>query len=320
MRSKITKDKHLASNALASVVVRGLVKTDQGDQVDACADARAPPPIIIDPEDIYYWIRPDGVPARTFPKLPCPKQLCVELEIGKKLGEGSCGCVYAATATRLFDPSNPLDAVEHPQAPILPELVIKVASPGQRWRLEREASAYEEMQVIQGISVARCYGWFEAKLTEGSSILGFENSVDGYSSDESDSDESDSDDSHSRPGREEPPDVLSFLVLERLGGFLKMGKNYFNERDIFEVYEDLGRLGITHDDVRYSNLVRAAPGPPGFKSRRCPYHNHAHRYRVIDFDKCYKSDTTVEHLIEMSDYALKRVFEGVKQYFEMEPW
>ncbi|OBZ73798.1 hypothetical protein A0H81_06134 [Grifola frondosa] len=314
--SKVVRDKHLPSNALASAMVSGLVKTSEGTQVDISAEICAAPPMLIDNEMTDVWIRPDGVPPRTIVPLPDAKHLCLELNIGQKLGAGRCGSVYAATAVRLFDPANPADSLDYPKAPILPELVIKVAEPHQRWRLEQEAGAYEEMQIIQGVSVARCYGLFKAKLEDGWSLLGSENNHDGYSSDESD----DSDDPDSRRGREEPSDVVSFLVLERLGGFLTMRKSYYKKTDIYEAYEDLARLGITHDDVRYSNLLRAAPSPPGFKRRRCPFHQHSHRYRIIDFDKAYKGDVTVEHNIEMSRYALRRVFEGIKGGFEMEPW
>ncbi|OBZ73795.1 hypothetical protein A0H81_06131 [Grifola frondosa] len=314
MQTKFRRSKHLPPNALASAVVSGLVKTNDGAEVDVCADTCTPPPIAVKHQPAKWWRRRGGMPKRKLPKLPTPKYLRLELKVGEKLGEGRCGSVYAPTVVRLFDPANPVDSLDYPKAPILPELVIKVAEPHQRWRLKREASAYEEMQVLQGISVARCYGWFEAKLADGCSVPGHEDDDDDYSY------STDEDDPDCRIRQEEPLDVLSFLVLERLGGFLTMGKDYYKETDIYEVYEDLGVLGITHDDVRYRNLVLAAPSPPGFENRFCPYHKHPHQYRVIDFDKSFKTDTTVEHNFGMSRYAVRRVFEGIKGYFEMAPW
>lgn len=46
----------------------------------------------------------------------------------------------------------------------IPPLVAKVARPGRRGHLVREAWFYDELATLQGVSVPRCYGWFEAEV------------------------------------------------------------------------------------------------------------------------------------------------------------
>ena len=49
----------------------------------------------------------------------------------------------------------------------LPSLVLKVGRFKHRAEITREAWFYDEMESLQGVVVPRCYGWFEAELTEG---------------------------------------------------------------------------------------------------------------------------------------------------------
>lgn len=47
----------------------------------------------------------------------------------------------------------------------LPFLVIKIARPSRRGRLEREKFWYDHLESLQGVVLARCYGWLEAETT-----------------------------------------------------------------------------------------------------------------------------------------------------------
>ena len=57
--------------------------------------------------------------------------------------------------------------------------------------------------------------------------------------------------------------------------------------DVYEIYNDIGRLGIEHMDPHWRNVVKAPVTP---ESLVCPYHGHRHEWRIIDFDRARKSD------------------------------
>ncbi|KAF8496298.1 hypothetical protein JB92DRAFT_3126183 [Gautieria morchelliformis] len=53
----------------------------------------------------------------------------------------------------------------------LPSLVIKVAARRRSDDLAREAWFYEEMEDIQGVAIAHCYGFFTAEIEQNSEVL-----------------------------------------------------------------------------------------------------------------------------------------------------
>jgi hypothetical protein len=55
----------------------------------------------------------------------------------------------------------------------LPPLVIKVAARRRSDDLARETWFYEEMEDLQGVAIARCYGFFTAEIDPNSEILDF---------------------------------------------------------------------------------------------------------------------------------------------------
>jgi hypothetical protein len=76
------------------------------------------------------------------------------------LGHGRSGSVYPVR----------LDDTEQNS---LPPLVMKVAARRRSENLTREAWFYEEMENIQGASIARCYGFFTAEIDSNSEVLGW---------------------------------------------------------------------------------------------------------------------------------------------------
>ncbi|OBZ77293.1 hypothetical protein A0H81_02064 [Grifola frondosa] len=264
----LPKDEPLALNAVGCVVVRGLVKDRDGKK---------------------------------------PKDFRLELRVRKKLSSGRCGRVFPTSTTSLSDPSNSSDAILSPAPPVLPELVIKIARPNYVESLGREAAAYHEMQAIQGVSIARCYGWFEAELGKDHVLF------DGGESDDSDND--------SGPNAPAPrTNKVSFLVLERLGRNLKMFVNYEEDADIYEVYEDLGFTGVDHADVRYANILMRPKSSRALPTLKCPFHNVVHHYRVVDFDRATKTDFTMEGYNSRTELDLGMLFEGIVRGRIIEPW
>lgn len=82
---------------------------------------------------------------------------------------------------------------------------MKVSYPGFQSSLEREKSVYDELEILQGSAIPRCYGLFQATLPQGSELIGW----DTFEIDDSDSEDTDSD-----------PDTstVSILLLEELDG------------------------------------------------------------------------------------------------------
>lgn len=59
--------------------------------------------------------------------------------------------------------------------------------------------------------------------------------------------------------------------------------------DLKEVMADLTAAHILHADVRRFNFLKA----PEDSLSICPRHGHAHKHRVIDFDRSVKTDKVI---------------------------
>ncbi|GJJ16143.1 hypothetical protein Clacol_010423 [Clathrus columnatus] len=88
--------------------------------------------------------------------------------------------------------------------------------------------------------------------------------------------------------------ILSIILLERLGGNIPIGVPVDSIRDdVYELFHDLSRLGIEILDIRWSNILAVSDNAEmdsDLPGRICPNHGHAHRWRIIDFDYCRKTD------------------------------
>jgi len=100
---------------------------------------------------------PNGFPPRPPSILPSPKGLCINLRLGDKVGNGRVGRIHGVD---ILDSTGPL-----------PPLVAKFALHGHLYSLEREAWFYEEMESLQNVSIARCYGFFIAELDDNHDLI-----------------------------------------------------------------------------------------------------------------------------------------------------
>lgn len=87
--------------------------------------------------------------------LPPPGNMHVRISLGKKLGSGGCSLVYTVKILSDVD---------------LPPLVAKIARTGFQSRISPEASAYQEVEPLQGVVVPLCYGAFEGRLADGCTL------------------------------------------------------------------------------------------------------------------------------------------------------
>ncbi|KAI0060761.1 hypothetical protein BV25DRAFT_1775382, partial [Artomyces pyxidatus] len=159
--------------------------------------------------------------------------------------------------------------------------------------LARDAWFYDEMECLQGCAIARCYGWFEADLSSGQSVLAWSEHP------AEDPDEHDfaldieqnvHPDLLKRTARR---DVLSVLVLERLGERLQRGSRPDDVNDVMSLYEDVSHLGISiAQDVRRQNILEAPRDEPCLPSLPSPFTSRTHSWRVVDFELSVKINYT----------------------------
>ena len=141
--------------------MRGLCIHSDGKDMSLTLSRVSPepvPPYLFDAMDGSYPPAPSPRPS----SLPPPGHLQLELTLASKLGSGRVGDVYALddSKTEISAPSDS-DVFVHP-------LVVKVGGKDTSLStdLAREAWNYEEMECIQGVAIPRCYGIFQAKVSE----------------------------------------------------------------------------------------------------------------------------------------------------------
>ncbi|KIJ49090.1 hypothetical protein M422DRAFT_28097 [Sphaerobolus stellatus SS14] len=105
--------------------------------------------------------------------------------------------------------------------------------------------------------------------------------------------------------RSSKPRALSILVLEGLGGGIPLGAPAHPfEKDIRDLLDDLGKFGVQHGDLRYSNILEA---PLSARDVICPNHGYAHRWRVIDFGYFLISNFTEDYIRIRNNYGLSKL-------------
>lgn len=141
-----------------------------------------------------------------------PGNLRLSLSLGKIIGSGAVSTVYEATI-------NPSGSTSRLKERVLPPLAVKISRTGMASTLLPEAQNYVEMATLQGHVIPRCYGLYSAAIPSGIKFLPREEQAeDGNGGSSSGS-------YHSLPkeGRLLGPNVVSVLVMERLGDALPCG-------------------------------------------------------------------------------------------------
>ncbi|GJJ15366.1 hypothetical protein Clacol_009642 [Clathrus columnatus] len=254
-----------------------------------------------------YFTRSDGFPLRLPCNLPPAGNEHLFVCLGEVLGSGRVGTVHHATLL-----------THHAE---LPPLVIKISRYKRIEHMEKEAWFYEELEQIQGIAVPRCYGFFQARIEEGNEVSTWKADIAAESKEES----------YSAclpapcdkiPERPVDPTLLSILLLERLGERMPLRQPlHAIESDVYEIYNDLSRLGIEHMDVRWSNILSVLQDPNGQSlGVVCPNHGHTHQWRIIDFDVARKTDGSMKYLDVCAIDWLELLFNNLPKGRIVEPW
>ncbi|GJJ09991.1 hypothetical protein Clacol_004217 [Clathrus columnatus] len=253
----------------------------------------------IEPGVAPKWTKSEHIPSRPPSKLPPPGNEHLSVALGQTIGNGRVGTVH------------PIKLYTHETD--LPPLVVKVSRYKSSESIEKEAWCYEELEQVQGIAVPGCYGLFQVRVEEDMEVLTWTDPR--YVKRQKF-------DPWGRPIEETgDPTLLSILVLERLGERMALRQPDYTaiKTDVYEVYNDLARLGMEHVDFRWSNLLSVLPDSDDASSV-CPNHGHAHQWRIVDLDLARKTNCTAEYLELCYDSNLDRMFANLPMGRIIEPW
>lgn len=149
-----------ALNAISSLTISS-IDPDHIEHSVRLECATAPPDLVQMPEipsdatekEIRLfndgWMPPPREPSN----LPPPGNVHLSISLGDIIDSGATSVVYDVVIS------------DEDLRARLPPLVIKIARPLRRGRLELEKFWYDHLESLQGVVLARCYGWFEAENT-----------------------------------------------------------------------------------------------------------------------------------------------------------
>ncbi|CAL1698792.1 unnamed protein product [Somion occarium] len=361
----------LPSNAFSSIILSGVAKHNS-EEIDVQLNRgtpRANKPFIVKERG-----RPPKPPTPPPSQLPPPGNLTLHLKVGPKIGRGRVGRVYEASV--VTDNSSAELA-----GMVLPELVLKISRRQDSKKLAREAYYYQEMECLQGVAIARCYGVYETIVPADWDFLPWKSDPldaskrqyksdsdisdsecedsesddyrpDQYSDYESDEDEDeehdkkekkeqtldtetkdaervedemDNDDYFDSDDEETPVPVdtpLAILILERLGERVPLGQPLPKgfKQHIYGLYHDIAELGVDHVDIRWQNILSVPRSPSTLPSLPSPFTGRKYKWRLVDFDRSYKTNRTAAHSYCYHVEYLSALLNGIPYGDAMEPW
>ncbi|KAF8482319.1 hypothetical protein JB92DRAFT_3035530 [Gautieria morchelliformis] len=262
------------SNAFSSLIISGLIKIN-GVQVPLTLSKAISKPA----KSVLTTVEANATVGGLPPIRPPSKLPPSEPE---RLGYGRVGSVYPL---RIEDTNQ------------------YVAARRRSDDLARKAWFYEELEDIQGVAIARCYGFFTPEIEQNKSDADYdEEEVDVWDEASPSEDDDDSD---------EPWDPYACWqkVFKR--------EDEREKPDVHEIYSDMGRFGVEHMDIRSSNIMAA---PATDQSVVCPYHGHRHQWRVVDFDCSRKSNYSHSHIESAAGGWLRTILDGLEEGYVVEPW
>lgn len=89
--------------------------------------------------------------------------------------------------------------------------------------------------------------------------------------------------------------------------------------ELVSLYSNLGRLGVDHVDIRYYNILRA-PSKSPLPSLPSPFTQRTYEWRIVDFNKSYKSNETLTGFHYYYKSYLHRLLINLPWKDIWEPW
>ncbi|PBK82834.1 hypothetical protein ARMGADRAFT_686885 [Armillaria gallica] len=304
----------LLLNAVSTVILPGLTKDKHGSATPLVLRRIIAPPLKItyldDPEDVELEDMP---PPRLPSRLPPPGEHTLTLNINGRIDEGRVGMIYSV----VVDASASSATESH-----IPPLVVKICVPGQTSDMLNEAASYDEMEVLQGVCIPRCYGLFQTSYV--SDELDFPIMAERKARDEKlrrEAEEDLDEDESLEPVVYD--DLVTVILMERVGDRLKLGSPLPHgvREDMTDMYNDIGRLYLCHNDIRYANFLSALPEDQGgLPSLPSPFTGRTYSWCAVDFDLMKKTPLPK---VAFSAYHLSyicRVLDNVPYGCIVEPW
>ncbi|KAI0060221.1 hypothetical protein BV25DRAFT_1901142 [Artomyces pyxidatus] len=309
----------LPQNAIKTVTLEGVVENTATRQFDPAVLHRMSAPLDLvpscydpRPNQSPSWVKTllESVPERPPSRLPPPGTSQLHGHLATFLGDGRSGIVFALDNVQLDG------ATPDPRS--VPRLVVKIARPNRLAALAREAWFYDEMECLQGSTIARCYGWFEMQLSLDQTVPAWKAHPAEDTTEEDYALENDKiygtvhPDQLARTARR---DVISVLLLEQLGPRMPLGPLPDSAKnDITSLYEDISHLGIAvAEDVRWQNILQAPQYEPCLPSLPSPFTNRVHSWRKIDFELAVKTNLTPWQLSTSYESHLDSMFEDAEE-------
>ncbi|KAK0454605.1 hypothetical protein EV421DRAFT_428225 [Armillaria borealis] len=304
----------LLLNAVSTLVLHGLATNKHASATPLVLKRSTAIPLEItylcDPEKVKLE---DVPPPRLPSRLPPPGEHTLALNIGQRI-EGRVGMIHSV----VVDAS----ASSAAESFLLPPLVVKICAPGRTSDMLNEAASYDEMELLQGVCVPRCYGLFQTSydLEE----LNIPVLLDRKKRDEElrcELEEDSDDDKILEPIVYD--NILSVLLIERVGDRLQLGRSLPHgvREDMTDMYNDLARLYLCHNDIRYSKFLSVLPEDQGgLPSLASPFTGRTYRWRAVDFDSMKKTVLSEESFSAYHLSYILRLLNNVPYGCIVEPW
>ncbi|KAF8530529.1 hypothetical protein BU17DRAFT_79341 [Hysterangium stoloniferum] len=327
----------MPQNAFSSIEIEGLLKKNDQNVMLTCKRGVSIPanPLY----DRSGEARPDGFWVRPPSKLPAPGNGTLHVIVKEQLGQGRVGTVYS------------VDIISPEERPHIPPLVIKVSDRYRSAKLAREAWFYEEMEHLQGVSIGRCYGFFQVELTEECEVPNWRK-ISEESAEEADEEERWSlrnsvwsrESARYADAIEEETEIVinswDDLEDERRRRLAAMTPNpaahltFVRKHHLISVLvlEQLGDhlpVGVTlegieqdvydlHEDLGMLGIEAVdvhwrniLEASQTAEKLVCPYHGYQHNWRLIDFDLAQKTDRQMKQAAESAHSFLRTIFRNL---------
>ncbi|KAF9503790.1 hypothetical protein BS47DRAFT_1334772 [Hydnum rufescens UP504] len=303
----------MALNAISALTIHGLITDSDGSNIPVILRRTAAALDLVPFLDLVSVAALDRPRRPYVPRppstLPEPGDLHVNLTFGDKKGWGRSSFVHEVNVL----PTTTLPA--H-----LPPLVLKVARSKRRAEIAREAWFYDELECLQGVVLPRCYGWFEAELTEGQSFGPW--TATRKSRDTENSNPEWRFKGSKLKEMSGSRNYVSVLLLEKLGDTLPMGVPLGDElvKGLYDLFGEISELGVDHRDIRYSNILAAPEGPDTLPSLPSPFTGQVYTHRIIDIEQCEKTNGKTWLLTNWQGSWVQRIVSNLPDGIIIEPW
>lgn len=304
------------------MTLSGLLTSLDGEDVPITLHRRVAPLSLVAPQLSRSSVNTPE--PRSTVALPPPGNVSLNIHLGERIGTGATGLVYS------------VDIVGPEGSTGLPPLIIKLARPHRRANLARETWFYDELCALQGSTIPRCYGWFEADLPEDVLVEAWLPKMHEPSNDVS------------TPPAEWGTSLIamnwypriSLLLLERAGGKLPFGVPFTQDLmcvnlfcrihpmlidsthsdNLHDAFREFEYVSVNHHDVRYSNILLAPSDPGSLPSLPSPFTGRTYQLRVIDLELCEKMFFAPHIRSRVHKSTISRIVDNVPRGFIVEPW